>query len=79
MTRIRRSSEKPIKAGEITWRCWWDGGLRGPDRDRLGRGIDPDRVRSRPPGRRFAIRILGDDQVKQAVEALLESMKSSAR
>ena len=22
--------QKSIKDGEITWRCWWDGGMEGP-------------------------------------------------
>jgi thiol-disulfide isomerase/thioredoxin len=27
---------KSIKAGEITWRCWWDGGTTGPITTRWG-------------------------------------------
>src|SRR5262249_33819875 len=26
----RATLRKSIKDGEITWRCWWDGGLEGP-------------------------------------------------
>ena len=69
---------KVIKSGEITWRCWWEGGIGGPIATAWGVEVIPTLfildhrgvVRHENPG---------DDQVKQAVDALLESMKSSSK
>jgi peroxiredoxin len=67
---------KAVKDGEITWRCWLDGGLGGPIATAWG-------VTSFPTV--FVLDHRGvichkdpsDDQMKQAVEALLESTRTS--
>jgi peroxiredoxin len=69
--------KKAIAAGEITWRCWWDGGTDGPITTRWG-------VSSFPSifvlDRRGVIRFkdLRGDELNRAVAGLLEAPEAAA-
>ena len=69
---------KAVKAGEITWRCWWDGGSGSPIAASWGVESFPTVFVLDDKGV-IRHKDLDDAPMKQAVEALLEALESSAR
>jgi thiol-disulfide isomerase/thioredoxin len=65
--------KKAIATGQVTWRCWWDGGMDGPITTRWGIvGIPAIFVLDRTGTIRFKD-VRGDD-LKKAVSSLLNEM-----
>jgi thiol-disulfide isomerase/thioredoxin len=74
----RQTLRKSIKEGEITWRCWWDGGTDGPIRKSWGIDSFPTVLVLDKEG---VIRFKGvrGERLDKAVEALLKPAKSPDR
>ena len=43
----KETLRKSLASGEITWRCWWEGGVEGPNCRRWRLGFVPVRLRHR--------------------------------
>jgi hypothetical protein len=67
--------KQAIESGEITWRCWWDGGLDGPITTRWGVSGIPEIYVLDPTG---VIRYqnLRGEKLEQAVMALLDENRT---
>jgi thiol-disulfide isomerase/thioredoxin len=63
--------KKSIASGEITWRCWWDGGMDGPITTRWGVAAIPEVFVLDRSGVIRKRNVRGDD-LERAVMALLE-------
>jgi hypothetical protein len=65
--------KKSIESGEITWRCWWDGGTDGPITTRWGVVSFPTIfVLDRAGAIRF--KDVRGDELDRAVAALLREL-----
>jgi peroxiredoxin len=70
--------KKAIEAGEITWRCWWDGGTDGPITTRWGvTGFPTIFVLDRDGVIRFK-NVRGED-LDRAVDSLLAETSPTER
>jgi peroxiredoxin len=72
----RDTLPKAIQDGQITWRCWWDGGLGGPIATAWGVTSVPTVFMLDHEGM-IRYKGTGDDRLDKAVEALLKKAKAS--
>jgi thiol-disulfide isomerase/thioredoxin len=68
--------QKSIALGEITWRCWWDGGTDGPITTRWGVSAFPEIYVLDQAGV-IRVKNVRDDHLKKAVASLLDETPAS--
>lgn len=71
----RETLKKSIAAGEVTWRCWWDGAPGGPLCTRWGIELFPT-VHVLDHRGVIRYRDLGGEELKTAVDSLLTEVKA---
>jgi hypothetical protein len=74
----RKTLRKSIESGEITWRCWWDGGIEGPITTRWSPENFPT-VYVLDPGGVIRYQDVRDEELDNTVDMLIRESKASAK